>query len=80
VILPYLFYILTTTIGLGMGNMLVGSRPADAGVEGSVSNSVVLPVFNEEQNICNYFENLRLVHDSSFLNYELIFVNGGNTT
>ena len=60
--------------------MLVGLRPADAEVEGSVSNSVVLPVFNKVQNICNYFENFNLVHDSSFLNYELIFVNGGNTT
>ena len=78
-ILPYLFYILTTTKAWAWG-MLVRRKPAGAKVEGIVVSSVVLPVFNKVQNICNYFENFKLVHDSSFLNYELIFVNGGNTT
>jgi len=60
--------------------MLESHRPAYAKVRGEVSRSLVLPYFNEEQNICQYFENFNLVHDSSFLNYELTFVNGGNTT
>jgi len=59
--------------------MLVRPRPADAIGEGAVSCSVVIPVFNENQNIGKCLERLKRVLDFAFLNYELIVVNDGST-
>jgi len=59
--------------------MLVGPRPESRRVEGTIDCSVVLPVFNERENIQKCLENLNEALDSTFLKYELIVVNDGST-